>query len=74
MISFHEFLQRVDTTLMSSSTENQLRYGQTVMNVLYDVWPEKYKEITGGDFDCFYDTTIVKLTISKLAKEWIVCK
>jgi len=72
MISFKEFVKKVDTTFSSYSYKQQLRYGQTIMNVLYDVWPEKYNEITGGHFDCFYDTTIVKLTLSKLAKEWKV--
>jgi hypothetical protein len=81
MITFNEFLEKVDDTFMSHQAgrsngkikaENQWRYGQTIMNVLYDVWPEKYNEITGGHFDCFYDTTIVKLTLSKLAKEWKV--
>lgn len=80
-MTFQEFLNKVDDTFMSHqvarskptqpiSVSNQLRYGQTIMNVLYDVWPEKYNEITGTDFDCFYTNSLVKLTLDKLEKEW----
>jgi hypothetical protein len=40
------------------------------MNVLYQVWPEKYKEISGGDYDCFYDDGTVRLTLDFLKKGW----
>jgi hypothetical protein len=72
MISFKEFVKKVDTTFSSYSYKQQLRYGQTIMNVLYDVWPEKYNEITGGDFDCFYDYATVQSTLDKLEKEWTI--
>jgi hypothetical protein len=41
------------------------------MNTLYNVWPEKYKELTTNKEDCFYDDGMVKLTLDKLEKEWI---
>jgi hypothetical protein len=72
MMSFDEFLQKVDKTFSSYSYKEQLRYGQTVMNVLWEVWPEKHQEIKGSDFDCFYDYATVQLTLDKLEKEWIV--
>ena len=52
------------------SAANQWRYGQAVMNVLYDVWPKKYHEITNTDYDCFYTNQIVQSTLDKLEKEW----
>lgn len=80
MITFYEFLQKVDDTFLSHQAarsrgkikpENQWRYGQTVMNVLWDVWPEKYKETKNSDYDCFYDNSTVELTLNKLEKEWL---
>lgn len=64
-MKFEEFVKKVDDFFMSGqiarlkpnepiSISNQLRYGQSVMNVLYNVWPEKYFEISNSDIDCFY--------------------
>lgn len=75
-MTFEEFLNKVDEIFMkyqaSKSSGSQWRYGQTVMNVLYDVWPEKYSEITGSDIDCFYSNSTVQYTLDKLEKEWIL--
>ena len=68
MITFNEFLKKVDETYNYHSFE--LRYGQTIMNVLYDIWPEKHKELLASKEDCFYDDGMVKLTLDKLEKEW----
>lgn len=67
MISFQEFLMQADKLW---SVEKSLRYGQAIMNTLHTTWAEKYNEITGGDFDCFYDDRTVRLTLDKLEKEW----
>jgi hypothetical protein len=81
MITFEEFLKKVDDTFLSHQAarsrgkikaENQWRYGQTIMNVLWEVWPEKHQEIKDSDFDCFYDYATVQLTLDKLEKEWTV--
>ena len=67
-ISFNDFLKLVDDTYNYYSFE--LRYGQTIMNTLYNVWPEKYNELIASKEDCFYDDGMVKLTLDKLEKEW----
>lgn len=70
-MKFDEFLNKVDDTFNGTLlSPNRLRYGQTVMNVLYEVWPDKYKELSGSDYDCFYDTFLVGYTLNKLEKEW----
>jgi len=69
-ISFTEFLSRIDKQFYSASYKDQLRYGQIIMNELYDVWPDKYAEITNTEYDCFYDNSKVKLALSKLEQEW----
>ena len=80
-MTFTEFLSKVDDTFMSHqaarskptepiSVSNQLRYGQALMNVLYDSWPEKYFEISNSDIDCFYTNRNVALVLNKLEKEW----
>ena len=72
MITFNEFLRKVDETFASHQGKNKWRYGQTIMNVLWQTWPQKYKEIQGSDFDCFYDNSTVRLTLAKLEKEWYI--
>ena len=78
-MTFQQFLQKVDDTFMSHqaagsggkiSTANQWRYGQTVMNVLHDVWHKKYLEISDSDIDCFYSNRTVAMVLNKLEKEW----
>lgn len=80
-MTFEQFMQKVDDIFMSCQTarnkptepisvSNQLRYGQALMNVLYDVWPEKYKDLRDGIYDCFYSNKHIDLTIEKLQREW----
>lgn len=69
-MTFKLFLQLVDNKFNSATYKEQLRYGQYIMNELYNIWPEKHKEIIGSDYDCFYDNTIVQATLFKLEKEW----
>ena len=79
MITFKEFITRVDDTFLSHqaarsggkiSAANQWRYGQTVMNVLYEVWPAKHKELVESERDCFYDNKMVSFVLDKLEREW----
>jgi hypothetical protein len=67
--SFEEFLELVDKTYDDHSFE--FRYGQTVMNVLSEIWPYKYRELIVEYYDCFYDDGMVKITLDKLKKEWL---
>ena len=69
MLSFEQFLDLIDKNYYEN--EFEVRYGQTVMNVLYRVWPEKYKELSGGEHDCFYNDGIADKTINRLQREWI---
>jgi hypothetical protein len=69
-MKFEEFIKKIDDQFHSSSYKAQLRYGQYIMNELYNIWPEKYNELTNSDYDCFYDNTRVKFTLEKLEKEW----
>lgn len=70
-MTFKLFLQLIDNKFNSATYKEQLRYGQYVMNELYNIWPEKHKEIIGSDYDCFYDDTLVQATLFKLEKEWV---
>ena len=81
-MTFEQFIKRVDDTFMSHqaarskstdnpmSVSNQLRYGQTIMNVLHDVWHQKYLEISDSDMDCFYTNRNIEMVLNKLEKEW----
>lgn len=48
----------------------ELRYGQAAMNVLWNVWPDKYKEITNTNNDCFYNDDLVEQMLNKLEADW----
>lgn len=69
-MNFKQYLQKVDDKFHNASYKEQLRYGQYVMNELYNSWPEKYAQIVGSEYDCFYDNTLVQATLFKLKKEW----
>lgn len=69
MVSFVQFLDLIDKNYYEN--EFEVRYGQTVMNTLNRIWPEKYKELSGGQYDCFYDDGTAELTLQKLKKEWV---
>lgn len=66
--TFDDFLNLVDDTYNKHSFE--LRYGQTIMNVLYSISPDKYKELTGTQLDCFYDDGLVRFTLDELKRTW----
>ncbi len=68
MINFEQFLNRVDKVYYEN--EFELRYGQVIMSVLYQIWPDQYKNITQTDLDCFYDDGTAKSTLEYLEKEW----
>ena len=68
MISFTDFEKLVERNIHT----NDLRYGQIVMNTLYDVRPEKYSEVVGTNMDCFYDTNDkVARVLEYLRQTWI---
>lgn len=78
-MTFEQFLIKVDNTFMSHQAArsggkifavNQWRYGQTIMNVLWDVWPEKHKELVDSESDCFYTNRNVAMVLNKLEKDW----
>lgn len=66
-MTYIEYLDLVDKTYNSFNW----RYGQTIMNVLYSVWKEKYNELLASENDCYYDDSMVSMTLDKLEKEWI---
>jgi hypothetical protein len=68
-MTYSEFLNLVDKTYNDNSFV--LRYGQIIMNVLYSVWPDKYKEFVGTKFDCFYDDGSARFTLEELEKTWV---
>jgi hypothetical protein len=65
-MSFEEFLKLVDQTYSSFNW----RYGQCVMNVLHSVNKNKYENVLATENDCYYDDSMVRITLDKLKKEW----
>jgi hypothetical protein len=66
---FEEFVQKIDA--FYHVNQPHMRYGQSIMNMLYQSRPNLYEKIKGTDFDCFYDDRTAKFTLEKLEKEWV---
>jgi cytochrome c1 len=66
-INFKEFVAQ---TKAIHKKNKQLRYGQVVMNLLWNVWPDKYKEVTSTDDDCFYNDNLAEKLLNKLEYDW----
>lgn len=67
-MTFEEFVLKVDRFYYDH--EPNQRYGQSIMNVLHDIYPDWRKRITGTDLDCYYDDGTVRFTLEYLEKEW----
>jgi hypothetical protein len=65
-MKFLEFLHLVDRTYHLFNW----RYGQSLMNVLYSVSPNKYDDLVARGNDCYYDDSKAKDVLQKLAQEW----
>lgn len=56
-MTFQKFVAKIEKLYADQGTNpesERLRYGQIIMNELWDVWPRKYHEIMGSDKDPFY--------------------
>jgi hypothetical protein len=65
-MTYSDFRHKIDHDLK----KYDLRYGQTVMNTLAEVWPEKSRELASTDLDCYYNDQKTDTTLSYLEKAW----
>ena len=65
-MTYSDFRNKIDHDLKKYG----LRYGQTVMNSLSEVWPDKHRELISTDLDCFYNDNKTDTTLSYLEKAW----
>lgn len=65
-VSFQEFKNMVEINFVKHGQ----RYGQTTMNVLGEVRPERYREITGTNLDCFHDDKKTNYLLGYLERGW----
>ena len=65
-MTYSDFRKKIDHDLK----KYYLRYGQTVMNTLSEVWPDKHRELILTDLDCFYNDNKADTTLSYLEKAW----
>lgn len=71
MITFNGFINLVNEVY--NEKEHDLRYGQILMNILYQFYPEKYNEITHTEYDCYHEdgwSYATSRTLKKLKEEW----
>jgi hypothetical protein len=69
-MTYKLFLQLIHNRFNSASNNSTIRHGQHVMNILSEVWPDKYRELTSTDLDCFYNDNKIDTTLSYLEKVW----
>lgn len=67
-ITFQEFKLNFESF---HAQNKELRYGQSLMNKLFEIRPEKYTEITGTEIDCFYSDEKSERTLHYLENNWI---
>jgi hypothetical protein len=65
-VTYSDFRNKIDHDLKKYG----LRYGQTIMNSLSEVWPDKHRELISTDLDCFYNDNKTDTTLSYLEKAW----
>jgi len=65
-MKYEQFLKTVDQT----SANFSWRYGQSLMNILHTIWPEKYEELINLELDCYYREDIVPATLKFLKSDW----
>ena len=65
-MTYSDFRNKIDRDLKKYG----LRYGQTVMNTLSEVWPEKSRQLTSTDWDCFYNDNKTDTLLNYLEKIW----
>lgn len=65
-MTYQDFIKLVDQT----SSHFSWRYGQSLMNVLHGVWPEKYQEIVESDLDPYYTEKNVSKILKLLQDNW----
>ena len=65
-MTYSDFRNKIDHDLKKYG----LRYGQTIMNSLSEVWPDKHRELISTDLDCFYNDNKTDTTLSYLEKAW----
>ena len=65
-MTYQEFVKLVDQT----SNNFNWRYGQSLMNVLHGVWPEKYNQIVDSDNDPYYSDDTVPKVLQLLKQDW----
>ena len=65
-MTYSDFRNKIDHDIKRYG----LRYGQTIMNCLSEVWPEKSRQLTSTDWDCFYDDNKAEAILDYLEKIW----
>jgi hypothetical protein len=65
-MNYDEFLELVDKTKINFNW----RYGQSLMNTLYSIYPEKHDEVINLELDGYYKEDTVPATLKFLQYHW----
>jgi hypothetical protein len=66
--TYQDFNEQIDLRWESRKAD-WIRRGQVVMNALAEVWPAKYKEVSGSVLDCFYNDSAIGNLLEHLSNQ-----
>lgn len=67
--TYQDFEDQIEVRWVNLTNEDLMRRGQVVMNTLAEVWPEKYKEVSGSVLDCFHNDNAIRSILQHLSNQ-----
>ena len=57
-------IRRLADTYIKVNTE--IRYGQAIFNAAFKLFPRAVRNLTGNEYDCYYDSNKIDVFLKKL--------
>lgn len=55
-----------DIKEMAKFRPSYIRYGQSIFNDAYKLYPKETNELRGSEYDCFHNDNLVEIFLKKL--------
>lgn len=69
-MTYLKFKQKWETEILPNK-EDYERDGQSLINLLGDVWLQEYNRIVDTEADCFYNSKLIPNTLKHLELVWV---
>lgn len=71
-MTFEEFKNNWKNKELPCIQRAEIRKGQSLINLLWDVWPKEYNRIiSDNNLDCFYDDGKIDNLLNHLSGSWV---